>query len=353
MAKVLLLLCGIIVFQAGHEAAPSKNSHPVISISEEKDVTLDSEPPPSETHQAKANDASQSQRQKRFYDYLDYLPYNFPSAIPYPSQPHNSKRDGSQQTGVYGTEDALSIIFKRLHEIFRDVRYQNVPYPAHTPIPAYIPFLFVPQFNCGCGTNNQGTAPPTNNITPQPTNTDAPPKDVTATTSSNPNVTLDNRVGLDDKVQNWGIVTSKPILNDVDDDSDGSRPISFDPIPPEEPLNIPVPPVDHGTVQAGEGSAKIPNQITSSPPGRRPPSALYQPSRPVVTQNLPPSSSENFAPSLCDGAIISCCNKPLITDKCFELQGCENPTIYGSPCDPKVQLMVIAKFQNFHKRRSG
>lgn len=359
MAKGLLLLFGVMVFQRCSKAAPSdpiENIHPVITASIERDITLDSEPN-NARHPTNDNDASESQRQKRFYDFtgFEYLPYDYPTALSYPSQPQNVKRDNSHNTAVYGTEDPLNLIFKRLHEIVRDVRYQNVPQPSYTPIPAYIPFFYIPQFDCGCTNNNQGPAPPVSKPTPQPplppTSSDKPANGIETTTNSS--VTLDNRGGFDDKRQNWGVVTSKPNLNDVVSTGDGSRPINFDPIPPEEPMDIPVPPVDHGTVQAGAEPAQNPNQINSPPRAQNPSVTGYVPERPEVMLESPASISKNYVPSLCDGAIISCCNRPQITNKCFEALGCEDPSIYGSPCDPKVQLMVINKFQYFQKRRAG
>lgn len=358
MAKGLLLLFSIIALQRCSKAAPSEptgNVHPVITASIEGDVTLDSEPNNAK-HPTNDNVASESQRQKRFYDFtgLEYSPYDLPPALSYPSQPQNVKRDSSHNTAVYGTEDPLNLIFKRLHEIVRDVRYQNVPHPSYTPIPAYIPFFYIPQFDCGCTNNNQGPAPPVSNPTPQPplppTSSDKPANGIETTTNSS--VTLDNRGGFDDKRQNWGVVTSKPDSNNVIM-GDGSRPINFEPIPPEEPMEVPVPPVDHGTVQAGAEPPQNPNQINSPPRAQNTPVTGYVPERPEVMLDLPASSSKNYVPSLCDGAIISCCNRPQITNKCFEALGCEDPSIYGSPCDPKVQLMVINKFQYFQKRRAG
>ncbi|XP_039750017.1 uncharacterized protein LOC120626540 [Pararge aegeria] len=352
MAQVLLLLFGIIVFQGCSEAAPNEKSHPADGAGE--DVTLDHEPH-SHNHQTRDNDASQNQRQKRFYDYVgfDYPPYDFPN-YPYPSQPHYSKRDDTRNTAVYGTEDALSLIFRRLREILRDVRYQNVPRPVQTPVPAYIPFVYIPQFDCGCTSNNQGPAPPVNYPNPQPTNSYTPSTETT--TTSNTVYPLGNRFGLDDNKRNWGLMTNKPDLNNIGTEGDGSRPINFNPVLSEEPLEVPVPPVDHGTVQAGAESEQNSNPIVPSPQLQNTPAPSFQPSRPIASgnqQSTPSTSFKKNIPSLCDGAIIRCCNQIQITDKCFELQGCEDPSIYGNPCDAEVQLKVINKFQAFHKTRRG
>ncbi|XP_023933786.1 uncharacterized protein LOC112042846 [Bicyclus anynana] len=346
MANALLLLFGIIVYQGCSKAAPSENIHSIITGLEE-DVTLNSE---SIIEQHQDNGASQNQRQKRFYDYLglDYPSiYDFPT-LPYSSQPHYTKRDGSQNTGIYGSDDALNLIFRRLQDVLKDVRYQRRP--AHTPYPAYIPLVYIPQFNCGC--NNQGTAPPVNDRN-QPATSETPPSE--ATTSGTTNVTLDNRGSFNDKRQNWGIVTTKPDLSNSANQGDGSRPINFDPIPPEEPMDVEAPPVDHGTIQAGAEPGETRRQGSSRPQVPvTTPAPNYLPNRPTVRSESPVSSSERFKPVLCDGAILICCSMNPITSKCFESYGCEDPKIYGNaPCDPKVQLLVTNKFRDYQLRRAG
>ncbi|KGQ02607.1 hypothetical protein BBAD15_g12180 [Beauveria bassiana D1-5] len=58
-----------------------------------------------------------------------------------------------------------------------------------------------------------------------------------------------------DTNRNWGPVFDEEEdleeVEDEDEEGDGSRPISFEPIKPSRPNSRPLPPVEHGSEQAG------------------------------------------------------------------------------------------------------
>lgn len=110
------------------------------------------------------------------------------------------------------------------------------PQPIYIPYPMYFNYPQIPGAPCNCvpqnGTQAGGKVP----------------------------IVAENRNKFKDMDpnQNWGLVVSNE--NDYDDGSDGSRPISFDPIVPKQLMKRPVPKVDHGSKQASV--SKLFNKLT-------------------------------------------------------------------------------------------
>lgn len=322
MAKVFVF--GILILQIYVYAAPS-------DISKLEDTAIVEEPGPvlddgqSLIKEIKDNDPSQeSVRQKRFYNHYGF---GFPpiSPVVYTSY---GKRDESADTGIYGAEDPFKQINRRLDEIsslLRQPPSQSAPTP---PIPIFFPVIYVPQA-CTCN-------PVTNNNTPtQKPNTSSPTSNTTSATFT-PDV--GERGGEKDTD-----------TDDYESDyEDNNRPISFDPIILNATLARPPPPVEHGSSQAGR-EGNNPTTTTTRPISNAVPAAQRPPSNLYPQAALPASN----APSVCDGAVLSCCHQPQVTYDCFSLQGCPDPTNYGNPCEANVILGVIYKFQNYYGQRNG
>ncbi|XP_026497020.2 uncharacterized protein LOC113401354 [Vanessa tameamea] len=328
MVNILPLLLCFFALQTSCKAAPNEVNIVIPEYTEEA-PKLDSQNLPNEvTDQSSVeNESENNQRQKRFYDYpgFGYPPFGLPPSFPYLGQSHYSKRDESQNTGDYGTEDALKLIFNRLQGILSDVRHQTQPPPQQSSIPAFIPVLFIPHAGCSCTTNSQVPSRPVNG-------NDHRKSDQETTTPALPNRFPD----FEDTQQNWGIVSGNE--SNVNVEGDGNRPVSFDPIIPQTPIDIPVPPVEHGSVQAGAEPQPIPT-TTLGPIASRP--AKGGSRAPYIT------------PSICDGAVVSCCLRPQITPNCFALQGCPDPSRYGNPCDPEVVLNVVRKLEHYLKQKNS
>ncbi|XP_046963068.1 uncharacterized protein LOC124532287 [Vanessa cardui] len=325
-----LLLC-FFALQISCKAAPSEVNL-VIPEHTEEAPKLDGVPNEVADQSSVENESENNQRQKRFYDYpgFGYPPFGLPPNFPYLGQSQYSKRDESQNTGVYGTEAALQLIFNRLQGILSDVRQHTQRPPQQASIPAFIPVLFIPQPSCGCTTNSQDT------------NGQVPSRPVNGNDHTQPNQetttpALPNRFpDLEDTQQNWGIVSGNE--SNVNVEGDGNRPISFDPIVPQAPIDIPVPPVEHGSVQAGAEPQQIPTTTF----------------RPIASLPAKGSSRTPYnTPTICDGAVISCCLRSPITPSCFALQGCPDPSRYGNPCDPEVVLNVVRKLEHFLKQKNS
>ncbi|XP_050343480.1 uncharacterized protein LOC126768992 [Nymphalis io] len=330
MVKILPMLLSFFALQASCKAAPSEINL-VIPEYTERDPKLDSIPNEVADQSSVENDSENNQRQKRFYDNSDfgYPPFGIPSNVPYLGQSQYSKRDESQNTGVHGTVDVLSLIFNRLQAILSDVRQRPQPLPHQANIPTFIPVLYIPQAGCSCTTNSQVPSRPDNGNDQTQTNEETTPA-------------LPNRFPeLDDTQQNWGIVSGNE--SDVNVERDGNRPISFDPIIPQTPLDVPVPPVEHGSVQAGAEPQLI------SPTTLRPIANRPIENRPAKGDSRTPY----ITPSICDAAVVSCCLRPQITPNCFSQQGCSDPSRYGNPCDPEVVLNVVKKMEHYLKQKNG
>ncbi|XP_028173820.1 uncharacterized protein LOC114362563 [Ostrinia furnacalis] len=268
------------------------------------------------------DEASQGQRRKRWYNYYGFPPFN----------PIGFSRDDSLGPSVFGAQDPLINIHRRLQEINNIARQPPIPqFPPPLPqFPAFVPIIYIPQVGCGCTPDN----------TPQNPSTDRPtPPQGNQNTTDNPGVS--NRwPEMDDERQNWGIVMNgtEPVEEPVEDVGDGSRPISFDPITPIRPMNRPAPPVEHGSSQAGDANGGTTTTTTA---------------RPAAAPGGFAGSSGLAPPSPCDGAILSCCHQAQVTYDCFALQGCPDPSSYGNPCDPGVIFRVIERFQRFYGQRNG
>ncbi|CAH0729397.1 unnamed protein product, partial [Brenthis ino] len=313
MAIFLPILFSILVLQTTSRAAPNV----LVNKNIEEDPKLDNEPyGAAETINVDSKNEN-NERQKRYFDYnveLEYPPYNFDFNYPYPSRFNYNKRDESQNIGGYGTEGTLRYVLRYLQKIVRDIRQQSSV--SHVPIstPTYIPLFYIPQVDCSCISNNNPPSPTNNNNNNQHT-TKSPTNQETNTPE------LPDRLG--------------PVNDDVDED--GNRPISLDPVEPSSPLDVPVPPVEHGSVQAG---AKLPQNV---PTTKRTPS-----NSPTL-----PSISKTEPPGLCEAAVLFCCLQPQITQKCFERQGCPDPSIYGNPCEPQTFRQILERVYTHVKQRNG
>ncbi|CAH2105510.1 unnamed protein product [Euphydryas editha] len=335
MANILPMLLSLFVLQAASMAAPRDNNL-VDSKYAEESSKFDSLPS-GEDNQS-SNDNEKNQRQKRFYDYkaFAYAQSGYPTSFPYPFQPHFSKNDESQNTGLNGAEDVLSQIHRRLEQILSNVRQYAYPVHQQTPIATFIPLLLIPHISCGCTTNTEH--PPTT----QQVNINKPqPSTPIETTTPD----LENRFsGIDDTRRNWGILVNNTDLN-ADFEGDGNRPISFNPVIPESPIDVPVPPVEHGSVQAGVQPEPIPTstfRAILNSPAIAPPRA----NRPSAAGKVP-----SIAPSACDAAVISCCLRNQVTPNCFVQNGCPDTSKYGQPCDPSVIYNVVKKVQHYIEQR--
>lgn len=311
----LSVIFGILILQLYVNAAPSDISKlEDIANTEEAEPKLDDVP--IKLNENENNGTSDPiVRQKRFYNFYGY---GFPPINPvvYPSY---GKRDDSSDTGVYGSNDPFDQIHRRLQEIFSIVRQPRPPPPPPSYIPIFFPVIYIPQV-CSCN-------PSSNNDKP----TEETPTATETNQTSNPNVTQ-----------------RLPDLDDEDYETefeDNSRPISFDPIVINTTLLKPPPPVEHGSSQAGAPN-DIPSTSTSVPtesPATKPP---------ILSNdiNIADTSSVSQVPSLCDGAILSCCHQLYVTDDCFARQGC--PEV-KNPCEVNIMLAVIYKFQNYYAQQKG
>lgn len=340
MKITALIGFGILIFQhvvaAPNEEKPEDIAEvsPTVAEAEEK---VDTEPV---TLLDTPNEATapQNQRQKRWYNYFGYPPVN----------PSIFNRDDSYNTGGFGLQDPLVHIHRRLQDINNSLRQPQPQFPPGFPqfpgapqfpqaspqfppgfphFPAFLPVFYIPQAGCACTPDNQ----------PQrPDNRPTPPSNNNNVNNTDPNV--ENRwPEMEDERQNWGLVT-----NDSDrtpnpqDDGDGSRPISFEPIRPNRPMSRPAPPVEHGSVEGDANSVNNGPTTTTTP----------QPAQAPTNSGLQP-------PSECDSAILRCCHLPQVTYDCFALQGCPDPSSYGYPCDNGVISRVIDRFLRFYAQRNG
>lgn len=332
MESILPALVGIFILQAASMAAPSDDAL-VSHKHTEEGFKLDSLIPGKGDQSSIENESSQ--RQKRFYNYNPFAysspgyPTNFPPPQPFHSQ--FSKRDEGQNTGTYGSGDVLSLIYERLEQILSNTRQHAYPVTQQIPIPTFIPLLVVPQFGCGCSTKNENpltTKPFNNNNKPQ---TNTPTESTTPIESTTPG--LFNRFnGINDTESNGQL------------EDNGNRPISFDPVIPESPIDIPVPPVEHGSVQSGAQPELISTTtfraILNSP-------AITQSGvkRPSIVSRIP-----SIAPSDCDAAVIKCCVALKPTPNCFSQYGCPDPSRYGKPCDLDVIKNVLNKVRHYYQQ---
>lgn len=333
-----ILLC-VLVFRLAN-AAPSDVKLEDIAEVTKTEVTqaedkADAEPETLLEDTSEDTTASQSQRQKRWYNYYGLPPIN----------PSFFNSDDSFNSGVFGLQDPLFHIHRRLQDISNTFRQQQLPQYAHPSIPqfpAFVPVIYIPQVGCGCTPDHTAQRPPDNRP--------VPPQDNNKQNETNPDITNRQPV-LEDERQNWGVVSddtnNQDISNNEEDDGDGSRPISFEPIRPIRPMNRPPPPVEHGSeqVDVNAGTTTTTTSRPTSPQGR----PAQAPSQPPQA----PGNSDLQPPSNCDSAILRCCLLPQVTYDCFALQGCPDPSSYGYPCDNGVISRVIDRFLRFYGQRNG
>lgn len=144
--------------------------------------------------------------------------YDYP---PPPNPYYPERRDYDRN------QELIPQIWRLLDEISAYVR--RPPPPPVLPQPIYVPYPVpypVPQ-NCTCNVK----------------------------IVSQPNVTK-RFPDFEDINQNWGIADTNEEV-DEEDDGDGSRPISFEPIKPKTPMTRPQPEVEHGSDQATVSIADI------------------------------------------------------------------------------------------------
>lgn len=334
------IILTIFLFQASSKAAPNsditENIDGVKSI--EDGPKLDDKPYGVAEDVKTQNNNENNGRQKRYYDYVEFgIPPFFESNFPFLSRFDYNKRDELQNT------DSLLYILRSLQKILSDARrQQSTPKPTQVHIPTYIPIFYVPQVACNCPSNVPHTPENNNNKdVDNNNNKQQPPPPTIAPSSEVPPTVPDlpNRFpAIDDMRQNWGTVVDQNQASDAenydDDDDDGNRPISLEPVELPESLDIPAPPVEHGSMQAG-----IEPQTTTI--------------RTLLPSNQASSSKEESTPSLCDAAIVSCCVRKEVTYNCFVQQGCPDPTLYGNPCEPNTFRQVLNRVHAYVKQRNG
>lgn len=331
MASIHWTLLAILLNATLIIAAPSDiNKLEDIAKVEKADAELQT--PLILTEEYKDNtETTQGQRQKRFFNYYGY---GFPPINPviYPNR--------DDQYGQYGYEDPIVQIQRRLQDIAAIASTSNHNYNVSPPLPPgahfpiLFPIIFIPYVNCGCTPNET----PSNQTPGNQTQL----SNVNGTSEYVPD--LSTRFPQMEDEQNWGIFVNE--TEETDNlEEDFTRPISFDPILPNRPMNRPPPEVEHGSSQAGSAGTNNQASATITTTTIRP---MPNPPRPM--QNRPHSDSLD-PPSACDGAILSCCHRPQVTYDCFALSGCPDPSSYGNPCEVNVVLRVINRFQTYYKRR--
>lgn len=352
MAIFGFIFLSILLLQASSKAAPgsdvTKNLDEIRNIEDSKlGPKLDDEPYGTAEDVKIINESEKNGRQKRYYDYVEYgLPTMFESNFPFPSRFNYNKRGESQNTGVYGSEDSLLYILKSLQRILNDARrQQSTPKPTHVHIPTYIPIFYLPQAACDCTSNvphvpiiNQGNKETNNKDISQNKNKQPPPPTVAPSNEVPTTVPdLPNRFPIiDDMRQNWGTVVDQNRPSDDNNDDDGNRPISLEPVQLPGSLDIPAPPVEHGSVQAGAE----PQTTTTT-------------ARTVLGSEKASSNEGNDKPSLCDAAIVSCCVRKTVTYSCFAQQGCPDPSFNGNPCEPQNFRQVLNRVHAYVRQRNG
>ncbi|XP_045493759.1 uncharacterized protein LOC123692954 [Colias croceus] len=321
-AKVIL---GCLLLSALLQArADAAEVHEVTK--EESNPKLDSKPYGVAEDIQHSKDSSSAQREKRFYNYFDYnFGYNLNPQIP-----AYIKRDQSFQTGNYGIQDPLDLIFKKIQEITNVANHRSyLPPPPQIPRPTFIPVLYVPKMQCQCPNNNE-----------QPTTSRPLPKDPVSQNNTEPNVNTDSGT-INETMPEFP--TRFPDVDDMrdtqdneydyGDDSDGTRPITLrKPVKQSQSSSRTSPPLEHGSSQAGLDS---PTQSNDAP----------------LQTLTPDNESVPFAETItvCESAAIFCCHQPEVTYECFTAQSCATPD--AKPCEPDSLLRTINKLQYLYNLR--
>ncbi|CAK1598979.1 unnamed protein product [Parnassius mnemosyne] len=277
--KVAVVVLGLLIFVAISNARPDL-SHSDSSILEDEREE--------ESGYVERNQEYDGRRRKTRHSRQIFNGYDYPWPPSYES--HKNLRL---------LEEILFQVKKLTEEVsgslksFRQQPGYTPPQPIYIPYPIYLPALGSKCFN---GVNNNSNNVPDTN------------------TRFSENI---------DKNQIWGIEQGE---NNVDnDDFDGTRPISLKPLDLNRPQGRPIPPVDHGSSQAGDVTTAAPTFTTKSP----------------IQE-----------PGICEAAILSCCRFSDSKQKqCFTEYGCVKTYSTGVACSPKAIQAVIQNFKNAYAPR--
>lgn len=138
---------------------------------------------------------------------------NYGYDYPPPSYYYPDRRDDRNN------QDTIQQIYRLLEDISTFIK--RTPPPPPSPQPIYIPYpvAFPTRVTCKTPQNTSDTKDPV----------------------------PDRRFPvMEDINQNWGLVTAE---EEYDDESDGTRPISFEPLVPKQQMKRPAPEVEHGSQQ--------------------------------------------------------------------------------------------------------
>ncbi|KOB67243.1 Uncharacterized protein OBRU01_17675 [Operophtera brumata] len=229
-----------------------------------------------ETLRPKEHISRHIRRRRNRYDY-----YPSPSYFP-------ERRDDRDN------QETLQQIYRLLEDIATQLR--RTPPPPPPPQPIYIPYPMAFPMQVTCNTPQNTTQYPTPN---------------------------GRFPAMEDINQNWG--QSRP-AEQYDDESDGARPISFEPVRPKQIMRRPAPEVDHGSQQVSVSEAPVHDPLGSSL-----------------------SSSSAPVPEMCNSAILSCCgytSDKIQQRQCFENFGCANTYNDGNACNLDSIERVLDSFRN-------
>ncbi|XP_022130749.2 uncharacterized protein LOC111004170 [Pieris rapae] len=300
MKNYVYVIIGSILLSTVSHAVPLEGISE--TIGDQKDAKLDDQPYGLAESNVKENKSGQ--REKRFYNYLDYNnDFNINQDFPIPFRQNIQRREPYNSFGNYGSQDPFELILRKLQEIARDRTYLP-PRTITIPVPTYIPVLYVPQVTCDCTSKDETRKPlPVNNKT------------------------------MPDFPDRFSPIDNTDSSEDYTED-EGSRPLSFNPVSLEEPLSKPPPPVEHGSVQAGLEPA-MPELITRNP----------------VTHEKDDSSQDSSPPTPCEKASVSCCLQPTINYACFTSYGCKDYAYFKNGCVLDNMLPAIQKLERFLKQK--
>lgn len=178
---------------------------------ERRDIVSDDEDQVNTVRRAREHTPNQRHKRRSWHNNYGY-DYSQP-----PNPFYQDRRDYEPQN----QQDIIPQIWRLLDEISTFVRRPIIsPQPQSVYIPYAVPYP-VSQ-TCKCN----------------------PPIDP----NSDKTLTFGTRFKGMEEGQNWGLVDSN---EGIEDDEDGSRPISFAPVMPNRPLKRPAIKVDHGSTQSG------------------------------------------------------------------------------------------------------
>lgn len=218
-----------------------------------------------------SRDGQMRHRRKRYN-------YNLNYGHDYPPPPYYIDRREYDRN-----QELMPQIWRLLDEISAFVRR---PPPQPLPQVVYVPYPVPYPFAQKCQCNAQST-----------------------------NVTAETRFPtLEDPNQNWGFTNTNQ--NEEDDGTDGSRPISLEPIRPQIVTERPQKEVDHGSEQETTTSnERTPNTLRGT--------------------------------KTCNAAILTCCNEEFMSDRkgCFTRIGCAMTFAKGNGCSKQSIAAAIEAFR--------